>query len=191
MSDEELSREALYGVYRAVVTDIRDPEVRGRVNVRLETGQEAWAELATLPAGDGYGTWLRPDPDDEVLLAFEGGDPRRPYVLGALWGRGDRPPETGEGAATVKTIRTRCGATITIDDARCEVRVEAPGGIRLVTGSRLEAASSQVAFDTNQFRVNAGMVEFSGVVRCDTLIANSVVASSYTPAQGKLGESDR
>jgi phage baseplate assembly protein V len=186
MSDEDLSREAHYGVYRALVTDIRDPEERGRVSVRLETGQEAWAELATLLAGDRYGTWFRPDPDDEVLVAFEGGDPRRPYVLGALWRKGDRPPETGEDAGTVKTIRTRCGATITIDDARCELRVEAPGGIRLVTGSRLEAASSQVALDTSQFRVNAGMAEFSGVLRCDTLIANSVVASSYTPGEGNV-----
>jgi uncharacterized protein involved in type VI secretion and phage assembly len=144
MSDEELSREALYGVYRAVVTDIRDPEVRGRVNVRLETGQEAWAELATLPAGDGYGTWLRPDPDDEVLLAFEGGDPRRPYVLGALWGRGDRPPETGEGAATVKTIRTRCGATITstTHGVRCESRLRAESGSSPEAGSRRPRARS-------------------------------------------------
>jgi uncharacterized protein involved in type VI secretion and phage assembly len=186
MSDEELSREAHYGVYRAVVTDIRDPEERGRVSVRLQAGPEAWAELATLLAGGGYGTWFRPDPDDEVLVAFEGGDLRRPYVVGALWGKGDRPPETGEDAGTVKTIRTRCGATITIDDARCEVRVEAPGGIRLVTGNRLEAASSQLAFDTGHFRVNAGMAEFSGIVRCDTLIANSVIASSYTPSQGNI-----
>jgi hypothetical protein len=50
MGDEELSREAHYGVYRAVVTGIRDPEERGRANVRLETGQEAWAELATVRA---------------------------------------------------------------------------------------------------------------------------------------------
>jgi phage baseplate assembly protein V len=186
MSDEETSREAHYGVYRAVVTDTRDPEERGRVKVRLPTGQEAWAELATLLAGDGYGTWFRPDPEDEVLVAFEGGDPRRPYVVGALWGKGDRPPETGEDAAGLKTIRTRCGATITIDDARCQVRVEAPGGIRLVTSSRLEAASTQVEFDTSLFRVNASSADFSGVVRCDTLIANSVVASSYTPGQGNV-----
>jgi phage baseplate assembly protein V len=186
MSDEKSSREAQYGVYRAVVTDNRDPEGRGRVGVRLGSGQEAWAEVATLLAGDGYGTWFRPEPEDEVLVAFEGGDPRRPYILGALWGSGDRPPETGNDAAEVKTIRTRCGATITIDDARCAIRVEAPGGIRLETSSRLEARSSQTELDTGVFRVNAGSADFSGIVRCDTLIANSVVASSYTPGQGNI-----
>jgi uncharacterized protein involved in type VI secretion and phage assembly len=186
MSDKELSLEALYGVYRAMVTDIRDPEERGRVNVRVESGQEAWAELATLLAWDAYGTWFRPEPEDEVLVAFEAGDPARPYVVGALWGKGDSPPETGESAATVKTIRTRCGATITIDDARCEVRIEAPGGIRLVTSGRLETTATQVAFDASQLRVNVAMAEFSDVVRCDTLIADSVVAFSYTPGAGNV-----
>jgi phage baseplate assembly protein V len=186
MSDEESSREARHGVYRAVVSDNRDPEERGRVNVRLESGQDAWAEVATLLAGDGYGTWFRPDPGDEVLVAFEAGDPRRPYVLGALWGAGDRPPESGEDAAAVKTIRTRCGAKITIDDARCEVKVEAPGGIRLVTSGRLEAATTQIELDVGLLRVNAPTAEFSGIVRCDTLITNSVVASSYTPGAGNV-----
>jgi phage baseplate assembly protein V len=176
MADEGARRDALYGVYRAVVTNNRDPEGRGRVKVQAEGQEEAWAELATLLAGDGYGTWFRPEPDDEVLVAFEAGDPRRPYVVGALWGQGDRPPETD---AAVKTISTRCGAKITIDDARCEVRVEGPTGIRLQAGGRLEAEAAQVV-------VNAASAEFAGIVRCTTLIADSVVASSYTPGAGNV-----
>ena len=34
--------------------------------------------------------------------------------------------------------------------------------------------------------VNAGMSKFSGVVQCDTLIANSVAAASYTPGAGNI-----
>jgi len=34
--------------------------------------------------------------------------------------------------------------------------------------------------------VDAGMSKFSGVVQCDTLIATSVVASSYTPGAGNV-----
>lgn len=33
-------------------------------------------------------------------------------------------------------------------------------------------------------RLEAGMVEASGVLKCETLVANSVVASSYTPGVG-------
>src|SRR5687767_10593497 len=108
MSEKELSREARYGVYRAVVTDTNDPESRGRLKVRFsqpDGEEEAWAEVATLTTGDGYGTWFRPEPEDEVLVAFERGDSRLPYVLGVLWSAGDRPPETDE---SVKTIRTSC-----------------------------------------------------------------------------------
>ena len=167
-----------------MVTDSRDPEKRGRVRVRLESGQEAWAELATLLAGDGYGTWFRPEPGDEVLVRSRAVTPASLRPRSSL-GEGDRPPET---TATVKTIRTRCGATITIDDARCAIHVEAPGGVRLVTSSRLEAASSQTQVDTGLFRVNAATADFSGIVRCDTLIANggSVVAASYVPARATV-----
>ena len=46
---------------------------------------EAWARLATLMGGNNRGSWFIPDVDDEVLVVFEGGDPRRPYVIGGLW----------------------------------------------------------------------------------------------------------
>jgi uncharacterized protein involved in type VI secretion and phage assembly len=173
------------GVHRAIVTDNKDPEARGRLRVKVpevESG-EVWAELATLMAGNGYGTAFIPDIGDEVLVAFEAGDLERPFVIGALWGAGARAP-TGSGAA--KIIRTRCGATITIDDARCEIRIEALGGIRLTTSSRLHTQSSDAVFDAAQLSFNSGVATFSGVVKCDTLIANSVVAASYSPGAGNV-----
>jgi uncharacterized protein involved in type VI secretion and phage assembly len=176
-----------FGVYRAVVTNSKDPEGRGRVQVRIpsvDPDSVAWAELATLMAGDGYGTWFRPEPGDDVLVAFEEGDPRRPYVVGALWGAGERTPPTT--ADTAKTIRTGCGATITIDDGRCEIRIDAPGGIRLASSTSVEAKATQIVLDTGQLAVNSGNAVFSGVVRCDTLVANSVVASRYSPGVGNV-----
>jgi uncharacterized protein involved in type VI secretion and phage assembly len=171
------------GVYRAIVTDNRDPQARGRLRVRVPEveSNDVWAELATLMAGNGYGTLFLPDKGDEVLVAFEAGDLDRPYVIGALWGPGERAP-TGD----VKAIRTRCGATIAIDDARCEISVDAPGGIRLTTSGRLQAQASQAGVDAAQLTFNSGMATFSGVLKCDTLIANSVVASSYSPGAGNV-----
>jgi hypothetical protein len=34
--------------------------------------------------------------DDTVLIAFESGDARSPYVVGNLWNDKDKPPETDE-----------------------------------------------------------------------------------------------
>ena len=93
--------ERRYGVYTALVTDIRDPEQQGRVKVAFPWAPDAgggsyanWARLATLMGGNRRGSWFIPDVNDEVLVAFEGGDARRPYVVGSLWNGVDTPPES-------------------------------------------------------------------------------------------------
>jgi len=44
-----------------------------------------WARVAVLMAGGNRGHGFIPDVNDEVLVSFESGNPRRPYVIGALW----------------------------------------------------------------------------------------------------------
>jgi uncharacterized protein involved in type VI secretion and phage assembly len=115
-----------YGVYPALVTDVRDPDGQGRVKITLpwsaDTGglrYEAWARLATLMAGRNRGSWFVPDTNDEVLVAFEGGDTRRPYVVGALWNGSDKPPASmdTDGRNNVKVLRSRNGVKVTLDDS--------------------------------------------------------------------------
>jgi uncharacterized protein involved in type VI secretion and phage assembly len=128
-----------YGVYPALVADIRDPDGQGRVKVTLPwapdaTGSryEAWARLATLMGGNNRGSWFVPDVDDEVLVAFEGGDPRRPYVVGGLWNGRDAPPASMDGAGNNnrKVLRSRNGVKVTLDDSDGQERfiAETPGG---------------------------------------------------------------
>jgi uncharacterized protein involved in type VI secretion and phage assembly len=72
------------GVYRAVVTDTEDPLQRGRVQVEIPSasGEErAWAPIVIQTRTSP----LAPEPGDEVVVAFEAGDPTRPFVLGMLW----------------------------------------------------------------------------------------------------------
>ena len=131
-----------YGVFPAVVTDIKDPDNQGRVKVSLpwarDTGgasYEAWARLATMMAGSNRGTWFVPDVNDEVVVAFEGGDPRRPYVLGGLWNGSDAPPHAMDGAGqnAKKVIRSRNGVKVTFDDTSGTetLILETPGGQKL------------------------------------------------------------
>ncbi|MEV5409797.1 phage baseplate assembly protein V [Thermopolyspora sp. NPDC052614] len=128
-----------YGVYPALVGDVRDPDGQGRVKVGLPwspdaggSAYEAWARVATLMAGDGRGTWFVPEVGDEVLIAFEAGDPRRPYVVGALWNGADRPPERMDGAGRndVRVIRSRSGHQIRLDDTAGgeTLVIRTPGG---------------------------------------------------------------
>ena len=87
-----------HGVQTAQVVDVKDPDGQGRIKVKLPWSPDAagaacelWARLATLMAGDNRGSWFIPDVDDEVLVAFEHGDLRRPVVVGFLWD-GSKPP---------------------------------------------------------------------------------------------------
>lgn len=131
-----------YGVHTALVTDLRDPDGLGRVKVTLPWSPdpdgaryEAWARLATLQGGNNRGSWFVPDVDDEVLVAFENGDPRRPYVLGGLWNGSDAPPESMDGAGNnyKKVLRSRNGVKITMDDQDGQEQfiVETPGGQKI------------------------------------------------------------
>jgi uncharacterized protein involved in type VI secretion and phage assembly len=131
-----------FGVYPALVSENSDPDGLGRIKVRLPWAPdaggekyEAWARVATLMAGRNRGSWFMPDVDDEVLVAFEAGDPRRPYVVGALWNGTDTPPAGADPAATNhrKVLRSRSGLTITMDDAdfQPQLTLETPAGQRL------------------------------------------------------------
>lgn len=169
-----------YGVYCAQVKDLRDPDGVGRVKVALPwapdaagSSYEAWARLATLAAGNDRGSFWVPDVGDEVLVAFEGGDPRRPYVLGSLWNGKDAPPKRmdGAGANTIKAFKSRSGIQVTFDDAEGHptLTLETPGGRKLTLrdgpgsleitdsqGNTLKMESSGVTLTATTVTINAG-----------------------------------
>jgi len=90
----------LLGVVPAQVTDVHDPENQYRVKVKFpwlsETYVSDWIRVVSTGAGaDRGGIWL-PEVNDEVLVTFEQGDLRRPYVLGGLHNGVDKP-KLGDG----------------------------------------------------------------------------------------------
>lgn len=205
-----------YGVYAGLVTDIKDPDGQGRVRVRLpwspdSSGKsyEAWARLAVFMAGNNRGAWFIPDVDDEVLLGFEAGDPRRPYVLGALWNGRDAPPESMDGAGNnyKKTLRSRNGVIVTLDDqdGQESLTLETPGGqslklsdgpgkieIRDSNGNSVEMASSgitvtasaKVTVQCSTVEVSAGMVTVNaGMSKFSGVVqADTVITNSVISA---------
>ena len=214
-----------FGVYPARVISNQDPSGLGRVMVSLadpsgstETG-EIWAPIATLMAGNKRGTWFMPEQGDEVLLAFQEGDPRRPYILGALWNAENPPPEQMDAAGLnpVKAIHSRSGITISLHDVSGEetLLLKTPGGqsislqdgdsgsvviqdasgnqirltaagVQVVTGGKLTLNASVVEVTAGMLTVNAGMSTFSGTLKADTVITNSVISASYTPGAGNV-----
>lgn len=125
------------GVWPAIVTNVKDPEKLGRVKVQIpwlsDVEELDWLRVVTVGAGANRGFFVLPEVNDEVLVAFEGGDLRRGYVLGGLYNGKDRPPGADHVAASGKVdkriIQTRSGHMLTLNDS------DAAPGIELVTKS--------------------------------------------------------
>ena len=179
-----------YGVYAALVTDIADPDGQGRVRIKLpwspdSSGKsyEAWARLATMMAGNNRGSWFIPDVQDEVLVAFEAGDTRHPYVIGALWNGSDAPPESMDGAGknAKKALHSRNGVVITLDDTdgqesltlttpagqtvklqdgpgKIEVQDSNGNTVELASAGITVTSSAKVTVQASTLEISAGMV---------------------------------
>jgi uncharacterized protein involved in type VI secretion and phage assembly len=122
----------------------------------------------------------------------------------------------GGGQNHLKVLRSRNGVKVTLDDTPGleQLVLETPGGCKLTlkdgpgscelvdsngNSAKFESAgititaaakvtinAAQVAVSAGMVQVDAGMSNFSGVVKCDTLITNSVVSASYTPGAGNI-----
>jgi uncharacterized protein involved in type VI secretion and phage assembly len=71
-----------------IVTNNNDPDSLGRVRVKypqLSDSEEGdWARVLSHNLGREHGIFMLPKVDDEVIVAFENGDPRRPLVIGSV-----------------------------------------------------------------------------------------------------------
>jgi uncharacterized protein involved in type VI secretion and phage assembly len=212
-----------YGVYPATVSDNQDPSSQGRVKVHLPWSPDAgsddyevWARLATTMAGGNRGTWFIPEIGDEVLVSFLAGDPRWPYVVGALWNGQDDPPESIDSDNDIRSITSRSGIKITMDDTSGAVTLtlETPGGqkatfadadssveladangnsikmdpsgMTITAASQLTVEAPTATFNVGQVTANSAIWTYSGVIQCDVIIASSVVGSTYTPGVGNF-----
>lgn len=115
------SKAAFNGVAVAVVTDNKDPDDLCRVKIRYPwqegQGESYWARLAMPMAGNDRGLVLIPEVGDEVVVAFERGDLRSPYVLGSLWSGNNKPPlANSDGKNDKRILKSRKGHMLLFDD---------------------------------------------------------------------------
>ncbi|MBX3744512.1 MAG: hypothetical protein KF833_04320 [Verrucomicrobiae bacterium] len=206
-----------FGVYPALVTDIVDPDRLGRIEVRLPwLGADgdtvrAWATLLSPYADDDQGFEALPAVGTQVVIAFEAGDLRRPYILGSAWNGRESMPEAPaapnnkrlirtrsgsllefddtEGAAKV-TLSLRSGHQLVLDDASSEVRLTHANGsiVTFTAGGQIEIqANATVEVTASALNVHAPTATFDGLINCTTLIASAgVVSPSYTPGAGNI-----
>ncbi len=156
-----MTEERNNGIVVGLVTNLVDPENRGRVKVEYpRSGEESdWARLVSPMAGKQRGLFLRPEVGDEVLVAFELGDPREAYVLGGVWSETD-PPPADDGKAEENNwrfLRSRSGHLVKLDDTEGSEVIEIvdkDGERKVIIDSA--GQKIQVICDSGDVEVTAG-----------------------------------
>ena len=206
-----------FGVFPAIVTDIVDPDNLARVQVRFPwlgsdgDSVRAWATLLSPYADDNQGFEVIPAVDTQVVVAFEAGDLRRPYILGSAWNGREAMPETPATPNNKRLIRTRSGSLLEFDDTdgAAKVTLSMRSGHKLVLDDSTQevqlqhANGSEVDLDASGnitvtalaamtinapagLTVNAPSTTFTGSVTCLAFTATSVTSPLYTPGVGNV-----
>lgn len=209
-------QDGLYGLYPALVTDIVDPDRLGRVEVSLphlgseDAGVRHWATLLTPYADDNEGFCAYPSVGSQVVVGFEAGDPNRAYVLGSCWNGVESPPTPATRQNDLKVWRTRSGSMLefddspggvkvslttatghklVLDDGDHEIRLQHAGGFGITleaSGGIFIQGMAPVTIHAPTLDVHATTATFDGLVKCSTLITESVTSPLYTPGAGNM-----
>lgn len=130
----------IYGVVVGIVIDNKHPGGEYSVKVKFPWVRESdakytggqpddsdffstWCRVLQLMAGKERGFFILPEVDDEVLVAFEQGDIRRPFILGSLWNGVDKPAYDNlaqDGKNNYSTWLSRSGHCIQVIDNKKE-----------------------------------------------------------------------
>lgn len=206
------------GVVVGIVRSLDDPQQLGRVQVYFpwlsDTNQSYWARIATLMAGSDRGSWFMPEVDDEVLVAFEHGDPQHPYVVGFLWNGQAKPPNQGI-TPKVRRLKTVSGHILEFDDRPGQTRIliktqggqqielkDLPAGITLSTtagnqisisdvpsGITLSCPTGNLTITCLQASINASaLLNVNAPIAqfSGVVQASAIVSPVYTPGVGNL-----
>jgi uncharacterized protein involved in type VI secretion and phage assembly len=114
-----------------------------------------WARVVLPGAGKDRGFACLPEIDDEVLVCFEQGDFRRPYVLGGLFNGVDLPKDSGSlvdtanGTIGVRAFTTRAGHSLKFTDADNGKGVKLATGGTQVESVELDAAGHKITISSS------------------------------------------
>ncbi|HEY3410994.1 MAG TPA: phage baseplate assembly protein V [Propionicimonas sp.] len=208
-----------FGVYPAIVTQLYDdPDHMGRVQVRFpslgadgDRDVRAWATLCSPYADADQGLQIMPEKDSQVVVAFEAGDFRRAYIVGAAWNgttklaydpaqannirmlrtRADSRLEFDDTAGAPKiSITTKKGYKVVIDEGAQEITIAHPNKctITLTASGTVDInGASAVNVKAPELNVTAATSTFSGIVNCTTLNASVAITSPlYSTGVGNL-----
>ena len=212
----EVATARYFGVYPAMVTDIVDKKNLGRIEVKFPwlgadgASVRSWATLCTPYADDDQGLEVLPEKDTEVLVAFEAGQLRRPYIIGSTWNGSEKMPQAPAAPNNIRVFKSRAksklefddtsgsakvtismqsGHQVVLDDAAKQILIHHSNGCEItLTASQIKInANSSVDVTVPTLNVHCASSVFDGTITCTTLTAQtSVVSPAYTTGAGNI-----
>ena len=181
---DQIRPPRINGVVCGIVTNNMDTALppRGRVKVAfpwLSPDYESdWAPVVMAGIGTGGGLVWLPQVGDQVLVAFEFGDIRRPYVLGGIAsdvasemleaGLGAPPVESALGAVTRRGMCSPSGMNLTFTDM-AEAPDEVPtmseitlGAFEGAMGMTIDVTNETIFLTAGAVSIEAAEIKFQG-----------------------------
>jgi uncharacterized protein involved in type VI secretion and phage assembly len=185
--DKSKPKPGVTNIAPGIVTSDCDLPMQGKVSVRIPSiGLIVSARVGGVGGGNGRGFMFFPQPDDEVLVAFNAEDPRDAYVISGLWSNTKRLPgasiptdhqtkrtiKTGftpadgheltfdDGLKTI-TIRATTGQTITLKPTGIEIAASETTTIKLTAPPTGGVGVIQITSDDNTITLSPSGIDIS------------------------------
>ena len=164
----DLDRTAYAEPQSATVMDNHDPEGLGRIRVQFrwqQGGMSPWLRILSAAGGGDKGFYMIPEKGEEVMVDFEGGNPERPYVLGATY-NGSAKTRYGNENNDVKAIKTRSGNEMAFDDKAGDILLNsAVGEVKMNIkgdGTAGLEAPERIDLEAKEINLNADSINIRG-----------------------------
>ena len=180
-----MAESKYYGTYQGVVSNINDPEKRGRIKVTCPDvlggkAESAWCDPCVPVAYDNGGDFCIPTIDETVWLLFIGGDSNKPVYLGGWWQK-DKTP-LGSSYSNIDEVRIisygDCTITmsagvinINVGEGVCDLKIEHS---KVSVLGNLQVDGSISAYSVSAGTINAVQGEHGGgTIHADSTIHGS------------------
>lgn len=161
----------------AIVKENNDPDGMGRVRVQMLWQEQSsqmtdWVRVLSPDAGSSdsvsknRGFVFIPEVGDQVLVGFRYNDPDRPFVMGSVF-HGKTAGGGGSGNKS-KSMTTRSGSTVTMDDDKKSITISDPSGNTMTydgTGNVTVNSPKTITLSCDKASItlnSSGVIEISG-----------------------------
>lgn len=171
-----------YGAYVGIVKQLDSTSAESKKEERVQV-VFPWfdddtifsARVSSMYSGSDYGAVWTPEEGTEVVVVFENGDLRSPFIVGCLFNGVDKTPARRKDGSDRKMVRTKGGHQLVFEDGPNErwVELSSKDGHRVRiddTGSKLDVSfkgGAAITLTSSELKITAQNVtiEASSVVK--------------------------